>query len=104
MAISGHKSHRGASLTLLWHASLAQETKVFIGSDELAKLGSIVKQTRAGEKVLLIKQPTLKEATLEKVVACLNGENLDVSVMDIPDGEAGKSTACLLDIWACLQK
>ena len=104
MTVSRHKSHRGSSLTLLWHSSFTQETKVFIGSDELAKLGAIARQTRAGEKILLLKQPTLKPATLDKILASLNGESFSVSVMDISDGEAGKSTACLLEIWERLQK
>jgi len=104
MTMSRHKTHHGPSLTLLWQTSLAQQTKVFVGGDELAKLGAIVGQTGAGEKILLLKQPTLSPNTLAKIVDSLGDNRLSVSVMEVPDGEAGKSIACLNDIWERLQE
>ncbi|PWT96479.1 MAG: 3-dehydroquinate synthase [Candidatus Melainabacteria bacterium] len=104
MTTSRHKTHHGPSLTLLWQTSLAQQTKVFVGGDELAKLGAIVGQTRAGEKILLLKQPTLPPMTLAKIVASLGDKGLSVSVMEVPDGEAGKSLTCLNNTWERLQE
>jgi 3-dehydroquinate synthase len=104
MTTSRHKTHHGPSLTLLWQTSLAQQTKVFVGGDELAKLGAIVGQTRASDKILLLKQPTLATATLDKIIASLGDKGHTVSVMEVPDGEAGKSMDCLNDIWERLQE
>lgn len=104
MTASRHKSHRGEALTLLWHTSLPQETKVFIGPEQIARLGSIVLQINAGANVLLLKQPTLEAVLLENILASLSEKNLNCVVMEIPDGEAGKSSTCLMAIWERLQE
>jgi 3-dehydroquinate synthase len=100
----GHKAHLGPSLTLLWRTALNAETKVFIGEQEIARLAAITSQTVSGKKILLLQQGKHRAVDLDRLSAELKERDFALTVMQIPDGEAGKSKQCLLEIWKRLEE
>lgn len=101
---SRHTAHHGSSLTILWRCPLMAETKVFIGNDEMSRLAQIVEQTEAGQKVLVLMQPTLPTVLKEKIITQLQLAKWSVDSMEIEDGEAGKASVTLFAIWERLQQ
>ena len=99
-----HKTHYGESLNLNWQANFQIGTRVLVGKGTLAKLPEVLVQIDAGKKVLLLKQPNLFTQEVDYFKAQLHAKDISVHVLEIPDGEACKSTDYLIKIWNALHQ
>ncbi len=99
-----HKTHYGESLNLNWQSELHIGTRVVVGKGTLVKLHDLLVQTDAGDKILLLKQPGLFIQEIDHLKTELHGGKISVHVLEIPDGEACKSTDYLIKIWNALHQ
>ncbi|MBK9205007.1 MAG: 3-dehydroquinate synthase [Candidatus Obscuribacter sp.] len=99
-----HKGrHRGPVITMNWNSSLDVKTRVAVGGGARQKLSSILAQIGAGKRVLIVCQPSTAIHWLRDVLDTLPGEDFQVTTLEVPDGEACKTTEWLLRIWEHLQ-
>jgi len=99
----GHKSrHRGPLLSLSWNTALKLQSKLSIGHGAVNRLYDLLKQNEAGQKVLILHQPSLSQSRLNEIIEPLK-ESFQLSVLELPDGDDCKSADCLLKVWSRLQ-
>lgn len=100
-----HKAkHRGPVITMLWNTALEVRTRVAVGAGARHKLSSTLAQIGAGKRVLVLCQASTAVHWLRDVLDDLPGEDFKVTTLEVPDGEACKSTDWLLRIWEHLQE
>lgn len=100
-----HKSrHRGPVVTMLWNTNLEVKTRVAIGIGARQKLANILAQIGSGKRVLVLCQPSTAVHWLRDLVAVLPQEDYQVTTLEVPDGEACKTTDWLVRIWEHLQE
>lgn len=105
MSSMRHKSrHRGPVITMLWNTTLEIKTRVAIGIGARQKLSSILAQIGSGKRVLVICQPSTAVHWLRDVLSVLPAEDYQVTTLEVPDGEACKTTDWLIRIWEHLQE
>jgi 3-dehydroquinate synthase len=99
-----HKSkHRGTVITMNWTTALDVKTRVAVGSGARQKLTNVLAQIGAGRRVLIVCQPSTAVHWLRDVMATLPAEDFQVTTLEVPDGEAAKTTEWLLRIWEHLE-
>ncbi len=96
--------HRGPVITMLWNTNLEVKTRVAVGMGARQKLSSVLAQIGAGKRVLVLCQPSTAVHWLRDVLSNLPSEDYQVTTLEVPDGEACKSTDWLLRIWEHLQQ
>ena len=100
-----HKSkHRGPVITMLWNTALEVKTRVAVGVGARNKLSSTLAQINAGKRVLVLCQPSTAVHWLRHLLDNLPSEDYKVTTLEVPDGEACKTTDWLLRIWEHLQE
>jgi 3-dehydroquinate synthase len=100
-----HKSrHRGPVVTMMWNTALEVKTRVAVGVGARHKLSSVLAQTGAGRRVLVLCQPSTAVHWLRDVLSVLPSEDYQVTTLEVPDGEACKTTEWLIRIWEHLQE
>ncbi|HEY9715350.1 MAG TPA: 3-dehydroquinate synthase family protein, partial [Chroococcales cyanobacterium] len=100
-----HKSkHRGPVISMRWDTALEVKTRVSVGMGARQKLSSILAQIGAGKRVLVLCQPSTAVHWLRDLLSSLPPEDYQVTTLEVPDGEACKSTDWLLRIWEHLQE
>ncbi len=100
-----HKArHRGPVITMLWNTDLEVKTRVAIGIGARQKLSNILAQIGSGKRVLVICQPSTAVHWLRDLLSVLPQEDYQVTTLEVPDGEACKSTDWLIRIWEHLQE
>jgi 3-dehydroquinate synthase len=101
----GHKSrHRGPVVTMMWNTALEVKTRVAVGVGARQKLSSVLAQIGAGRRVLVLCQPSTAVHWLRDVLSVLPSEDYQVTTLEVPDGEACKTTEWLIRIWEHLQE
>ena len=100
-----HKSrHRGPVVTMMWNTALEVKTRVAVGVGARQKLSSVLAQIGAGRRVLVLCQPSTAVHWLRDLLSVLPGEDYQVTTLEVPDGEACKTTEWLIRIWEHLQE
>ncbi|MBS1955363.1 MAG: 3-dehydroquinate synthase [Cyanobacteria bacterium SZAS-4] len=100
-----HKArHRGPVITMLWNTDLEVKTRVAIGIGARQKLSNILAQIGSGKRVLVLCQPSTAVHWLRDLLSVLPQEDYQVTTLEVPDGEACKSTDWLIRIWEHLQE
>lgn len=100
-----HKAkHRGPVITMLWNTALEVKTRVAVGAGARHKLSSTLAQIGAGKRVLVLCQASTAVHWLRDVLDDLPGDDFKVTTLEVPDGEACKSTDWLIRIWEHLQE
>jgi 3-dehydroquinate synthase len=100
-----HKSrHRGPVVTMMWNTALEVKTRVAVGVGARQKLSSVLAQIGAGRRVLVLCQPSTAVHWLRDVLSVLPSEDYQVTTLEVPDGEACKTTEWLIRIWEHLQE
>jgi 3-dehydroquinate synthase len=100
-----HKSrHRGPVVTMMWNTALEVKTRVAVGVGARQKLSSVLAQIGAGRRVLVLCQPSTAVHWLRDVLSFLPTEDYQVTTLEVPDGEACKTTEWLIRIWEHLQE
>ncbi len=100
-----HKArHRGPVITMLWNTNLEVKTRVAIGIGARQKLSNILAQIGSGKRVLVLCQPSTAVHWLRDLLSVLPQEDYQVTTLEVPDGEACKSTDWLIRIWEHLQE
>jgi 3-dehydroquinate synthase len=89
---------------MLWNTALEVRTRVAVGAGARHKLSSTLAQIGAGKRVLVLCQASTAVHWLRDVLDDLPGEDFKVTTLEVPDGEACKSTDWLLRIWEHLQE
>jgi 3-dehydroquinate synthase len=103
MAVPRHKTHHGPALTLIWRPEINVESKIFIGQGVLNRLENVLFQIKSGKQILLLTQKSLPRNYLETILSALKQKEFSTAVLELPDGEEGKSIEYLLKIWEKLQ-
>lgn len=100
-----HSRHKGPTITLSWKTSIGVKTRLDVGHGSRSKLPHVIRQAKGGRKVLVITQPAIaKNNWLDEIISGLEKEELQVTAMELPDGEDCKSARVLLSIWNRLQE
>jgi 3-dehydroquinate synthase len=100
-----HKSrHRGPVVTMMWNTALEVKTRVAVGVGARQKLSSVLAQTGAGRRVLVICQPSTAVHWLRDLLSVLPNDDYQVTTLEVPDGESCKTTEWLIRIWEHLQE
>lgn len=100
-----HKArHRGPVITMLWNTNLEVKTRVAIGIGARQKLSNILAQIGSGKRVLVLCQPSTAVHWLRDLLSVLPQDDYQVTTLEVPDGEACKSTDWLIRIWEHLQE
>ncbi len=100
-----HKTrHRGPVITMMWNTALEVRTRVAVGAGARTKLAGTLAQINAGKRVLVLCQPSTAVHWLRDVLENLPGEDFKVTTLEVPDGEACKTTDWLFRIWEHLQE
>ncbi len=100
-----HKGrHRGPVVTMMWNTALEVKTRVAVGVGARQKLGSSLAQIGAGKRLLILCQPSTAVHWLRDLITTLPGDDYQVTTLEVPDGEACKSTDWLIRIWEHLQE
>ena len=103
--VTRHKSrHRGPVITMLWNTPLEVKTRVAVGVGARQKLSNNLAQIGAGKRVLVICQPSTAVHWLRDLLSNLPAEDHQVTTLEVPDGEACKTTEWLMRIWEHLQE
>ncbi|MGH9549908.1 MAG: 3-dehydroquinate synthase, partial [Terriglobales bacterium] len=105
MTVARHKArHRGPVITMLWTTPLEVKTRVAVGIGARQKLSNNLAQLGAGRRVLVVCQPSTAVHWMRDVLSNLPSEDYQVTTLEVPDGEACKTTEWLLRIWEHLQE
>lgn len=100
-----HKAkHRGPVITMLWNTALEVKTRVAVGAGARHKLSGTLAQIGAGKRVMVLCQPSTAVHWLRDVLENLPSEDFKVTTLEVPDGEACKTTDWLVRIWEHLQE
>lgn len=100
-----HKvKHRGPVITMLWNTALEVRTRVAVGAGARNKLSPTLAQINAGKRVLVLCQPSTAVHWLRDLLDNLPSEDYKVTTLEVPDGEACKTTDWLIRIWEHLQE
>lgn len=100
-----HKSrHKGPVITMLWNTALEVKTRVAVGAGARTKLSGTLAQIGAGKHVLVLCQHSAAVHWLRDVLSQLPSEDYQVTTLEVPDGDACKSTDWLIRIWDHLQE
>jgi 3-dehydroquinate synthase len=98
-----HKRHRGPVVTINWNTSLEVKTRVAVGLGARQKLASLLAQIGAGRRVLVLCQPSTAVHWLRDLLTALPSDDFQVTTLEVPDGEACKTTDWLIRVWEHLQ-
>ncbi|MDZ4835109.1 MAG: 3-dehydroquinate synthase [Candidatus Melainabacteria bacterium] len=100
-----HKAkHRGPVITMMWNTALDVRTRVAVGAGARTKLSSTLAQLNAGKRVLVLCQASTAVHWLRDVLENLPGEDFKVTTLEVPDGDACKTTDWLIRVWEHLQE
>lgn len=100
-----HKAkHRGPVITMMWNTALDVRTRVAVGAGARHKLSSTLAQLNAGKRVLVLCQASTAVHWLRDVLENLPGEDFKVTTLEVPDGDACKTTDWLIRVWEHLQE
>ncbi|HEY9755355.1 MAG TPA: 3-dehydroquinate synthase [Oculatellaceae cyanobacterium] len=99
-----HKRHRGPVVTINWNTSLEVKTRVAVGLGARQKLASLLAQIGAGRRVLVLCQPSTAVHWLRDLMTALPSDDFQVTTLEVPDGEACKTTDWLIRVWEHLQE
>ncbi len=100
-----HKArHRGPVVTINWNTSLEVKTRVAVGLGARQKLSSVLAQIGSGRRVLVLCQPSTAVHWLRDVLTALPSDDFQVTTLEVPDGEACKTTDWLIRVWEHLQE
>ncbi len=104
MSVFKHKSrHSGPVVTISWNTQLDVRSRVDVGVGARRRLPAILGQIGAGKRVLMIAQPYMAAHWFSDIMSTLTSDEYQVSTLEVPDGEACKSTETLLRVWEDLQ-
>lgn len=104
MSVIKHKSrHSGPVVTISWNTQLDVRSRVDVGVGARRRLPAILGQIGAGKRVLMIAQPYMAAHWFSDIMSTLTSDAYQVSTLEVPDGEACKSTETLLRVWEDLQ-
>ena len=98
-----HK-HHGEPININWRSSIEVSSRLVIGKGSVNKLADLLSQIHSGSKVLLLKQPGLFIEEIAGIKQALHTAGFSAHILEVPDGEACKSTNCLLQIWNALHE
>jgi 3-dehydroquinate synthase len=100
-----HKAkHRGPVITMMWNTALDVRTRVAVGAGARNKLSSTLAQINAGKRVLVLCQASTAVHWLRDVLENLPGDEFKVTTLEVPDGDACKTTEWLIRVWEHLQE
>jgi len=89
---------------MLWNTPLEVKTRVAVGMGARQKLANTLAQIGAGRRVLVVCQPSTAVHWLRDFLAVLPAEDFQVTTLEVPDGEACKTTEWLTRVWEHLQE
>lgn len=95
--------HKTDLINVLMRTEVPIKSRVAIGEGAIGNIGSILKQSNAGERVLLLTQPTILGTWGATVAEQLKEAGFATSIFELPDGEECKSHESLLRIWEQMQ-
>jgi len=104
MSTRHNTRHRGPVVTINWNTSLEVKTRIAVGSGARQKLPNVLSQIGSGRRVLILCQPSTAMHWLSDVLAILSSDHYQVTTLELPDGEACKSTDWLIRVWQHLQE
>lgn len=104
MSAIRHKArHTGPVVTISWNTQLDVRSRVDVGLGARRRLPAILGQIGAGRRVLMLAQPYMAAHWFSDMMSTLTSDEYQVSTLEVPDGEACKSTDTLLKVWEDLQ-
>lgn len=104
MSVSKHRArHSGPVVTISWNAQMDVRSRVDVGVGARRRLPAILGQMGAGKRVLMLAQPYMAAHWFSDLMSALISDDYQVSTLEVPDGEACKSTDTLLRVWEDLQ-
>lgn len=96
--------HKTDIINVLMRTEVPIKSRVAIGAGSIGNIGSILRQSGAGERVVLLTQPTLVETWAATVGELLTESGYETKIVALPDGEECKSHESLLRIWTQMQE
>jgi 3-dehydroquinate synthase len=103
MSLAFHKFHEGPIIRLRWTTQTDLQSRVAVGVGARQHLVECLAQLKVGKRVLLLYPSALAATWGEEIEKLLDQSDYQVSVLQMPDGEIGKSLECLSEIWDTLQ-
>ncbi len=104
MSAIKHKArHTGPVVTISWNTQIDIRSRVDVGVGARRRLPAILGQIGAGRRVMMIAQPYMAAHWFSDLMSALTADEYQVSTLEVPDGEACKSTETLLRVWEDLQ-
>lgn len=103
MSLAFHKFHEGPIITLRWTTQTNLQSRVNIGVGARQHLVECLAQLKVGKRVLLLYPTALAATWGEELEQLLEKSGYQTNVLQMPDGEVGKSLECLSEIWDTLQ-
>lgn len=104
MRVHSQGGHKSDLVNFVLRFNLPVATRVAVGEGAMSSVSQLLSQCEVGKRVLVLSQPPLKETCVAQVAADLKQAGYDVTLFEVPDGEACKSHEHLADIWHQLQK
>jgi 3-dehydroquinate synthase len=95
--------HKTDLINVVLKTTAPLTTRVAIGEGAVGNTGAILKQNNAGQRVLLLTQPTLKDTWGAAVAENIKEAGFETTVLELPDGEQCKSHETLLKVWERMQ-
>lgn len=104
MSVIKHKArHSGPVVTISWNTQLDVRSRVDVGVGARRRLPAILGQIGAGKRVMMLAQPYMAAHWFSDLMSALTSDDYQVSTLEVPDGEACKSTDTLFKVWEDLQ-
>jgi 3-dehydroquinate synthase len=105
MRFHSSQGHRSGSdlINVRLRTTTQLETRAAIGEGGIESAGSILKQLGAGNRVLVLTQPSLMNSWAATAVEHIKEAGFTTSVMELPDGEECKSHESLIRVWEQMQ-
>lgn len=95
--------HKTELINVLLRTEVPLKARVAIAEGAIDNVGSILKQSNAGKRVLVLTQPTVAKTWAAAVVDRLDEAGFETALLELPDGEECKSHENLLRIWQEMQ-
>jgi 3-dehydroquinate synthase len=95
--------HKTDLINVLLKTNVPLSTRVAIGEGAIESAGAILKQTNAGNRVLLLAQPTLLNTWAAAAGEHIKEAGYATTILELPDGEECKSHESLLRVWEQMQ-
>lgn len=95
--------HKTDLINVVLKTTVPLSTRVAIGEGAVSSVGGLFKQLNAGERVLVLTQPTLADTWAASTLESLKEAGYSATLLELPDGEECKSHESLLRVWEQMQ-